>query len=126
MGGEMIARHAVSGSIEIPGSVFGPVPPELVERWRVAYTRYGQLASPSTAAPGAYAEAARVSARASQELADLWAEIAACPGHPWWLQAALGSTAQAFGDQAVRWERQAAESEAARRPRRVRGAGGAR
>ncbi|SES12679.1 hypothetical protein SAMN04487818_107466 [Actinokineospora terrae] len=73
------------------GTPIGSMPPELVERWEAAYSRYDG---------GDLHDMADVSAA----VGTLWREMAtAVPGSPWWLVAALVTAAEAFEAQSRDW-----------------------
>lgn len=79
------------------------VPDGLVRRWEAVYREYG-LASEmvNTSVPGDRA-VARQMARASEDVAIVWRQMAAWPEVPWWLVAAMTAAAQAFEYQSRDW-----------------------
>lgn len=79
------------------------VPDGLVRRWEAVYREYG-LASEmvNVSVPGDCA-VARQMARASEDVAVVWREMAAWPEVPWWFVAAVTAAAQAFEYQARDW-----------------------
>lgn len=89
------------------GSGVVMVPETLVERWEVAYRKYGDASrAAATAVPGD-PDAAREMAAASLEVAAAWREMEAISELPWWVLAALGAGAQAFEFQARDWNARA-------------------
>lgn len=107
-GAALDAPAGVSGAAG--WAFFGPlgeeqvmIPDELDARWRAAYAVYTQAAAGVGDGEGYAPEAARVMASASWEAAQLWREIAATPGLPWWALASVRSTAEAFEAQAHDW-----------------------
>ena len=85
------------------GSGVVMVSERLATRWEALYREYGlasEMVSNSVPGDGAVA---RHMARASQDLAVVWRELASEPDMPWWLVAGLGAAAQAFEHQARDW-----------------------
>jgi hypothetical protein len=85
------------------GSGVVMVPERLVRRWEAVYREYG-LASEmvNNSVPGDRA-VARHMARASENVAVVWREMAAEQDMPWWSLAALMAAAQAYEHQARDW-----------------------
>lgn len=92
----------------------------MVVRWEAVYREYGMASQRlSSTEPGDRA-VARHMARASQDVAAVWREMAGEVDMPWWSVAALVAAAQAFEYQARDWSARAKHDGAsggmARRP----------
>lgn len=79
------------------------VPAELVQRWEVAYRRYGDAVQFAAVSPSMDRGAAHAMVLASHEVASVWRAMETTRGLPWWTVAALAAAAQAFEFQAVDW-----------------------
>ncbi|MEA2564814.1 MAG: hypothetical protein QOH06_6318 [Acidobacteriota bacterium] len=95
-----VAALSLSGQdVDVVGGL-SMVPDELVSRWQDAYRLYGRVAEIEADSSPGDMDVIEVMASASWTVAQLWREIAACPGLPWLVTAAVGAAAEAFEDQA--------------------------
>jgi hypothetical protein len=85
------------------GSGVVMVSERLVQRWEAVYREYGTASRRLSSSEPGDRTVARHMARASQDVAAVWREMAGEPGMPWWSVAALVAAAQAFEYQARDW-----------------------
>src|SRR6266498_5397145 len=80
------------------------VPEELEQRWEAAYRRYGEASKVADVTLAGDRHAALEMVAASAEVAVAWRAIEqSLQAMPWWISAAIGAAAQAFGFQARDW-----------------------
>ena len=72
-----------------------------VQHWVVAYQEYRRASQ--VADVGSRYSAAHAVATASWAVASAWRELAAAPGLPWWVLAAVNTSARVFEEQAREW-----------------------
>ena len=70
--------------------------------WVAAYQGYQRACEAADASPR-HSVSAHALATASWSVASAWRELAAAPGLPWWVVAAVDTSAQAFEEQARAW-----------------------
>ena len=73
-----------------------------IRRWIVKYEAYQQVCSAMDVGPDR-PEIAQKFALASWGVASAWRELATTPGLPWWVVAAVDTSAEAFEEQARTW-----------------------
>lgn len=80
---------------------------QLVQRWELAYRRYGDVSESVAFAVAGDRDVAASMATASWDVAVSWRNLAAEGGIPWWALAAVGAAAQSFEFQARDWNARA-------------------